>query len=93
MESLVIRSEDFYHQGATGLSLSVQKRESPEPCTGCSNRQQCIAEYLACERYKGYLTAKSYYVDPDTYMSRSEVPLRSIYVGLFGDDGDLPSGS
>jgi hypothetical protein len=92
MNNLIIRTEDFSHQGASGLNINMpkQKGESTDPCIGCENRQRCMAEYLACDRYAGYFGPGAGYVSPSKYMKKPNNPSRAKFVELFGDDGLPP---
>lgn len=92
MNNLIIRTEDFSHQGASGLNINMplKKGESTDPCIGCENRQRCTAEYLACDRYAGYFGPGAGYVSPSKYMKKPNNPSRAKFVELFGDDGLPP---
>lgn len=85
----VLRSKDFNHIGSTGQTLNAQKEDAINPCDGCTHRQRCAAHFLSCDRYRGYQRAKSYYVQPEKYMAKPNIPSRAAYVDMFGDD-DLP---
>ncbi|TNE87033.1 MAG: hypothetical protein EP324_08145 [Gammaproteobacteria bacterium] len=90
MESLIIRSQDFSRQGADGIHMPKKQENGFDPCTGCEHRQRCTEEYLACDRYAGYLGPGDSYVAPSKYMGKSGYPTRANFVRLFGDDGLPP---
>lgn len=82
---MILKRQDFVKLGSQGVSLDRDQTIKPSPCDKCDHRKRCIAENLACERYRYYSSSATYHHPESYYMSKSCWPNRMDFQEVWGD--------